>query len=214
MYSLQRAYLLFSFWEVTKNPRRICWICFCKYCQRCTPIVYFCGAYCQEKMKLQVTQPSIHMEVPRPAWISFLLMNMNQKTKNVAKHRWPLSRRQLRSRRNLKNMTHQGAWSEEFLLWLPPFKKVTDELGIINQSVCLFLLCLFFLFPSSSCSVVSALLATTGGALGMERPQLKALHCTFHTCAHSLYFLIPFPNSIQQLSPDLRDKYGLKVKST
>lgn len=129
MYSLQRACLLFSIWEVTKGPRRICWICFCKYCHKCTPVLYFCGAYCHGKMKLKVTQPSIHMEVPKKAWISFLLMNRSQKPKNVTKYRWPLSRRQLHSRRNFKNRTLRGAWSEELLVSFPLFKKVTGELG-------------------------------------------------------------------------------------
>lgn len=151
MYPLQRAYLLFSIWEVTKNPRRICWICLCKYCHKCSPVIYFCGVYCHGKMKLKVTQPSIHMEVPKKAWISFLLMNRNQNPK-ILKHRWPLSRRQMHSRMNLKNRTHQGAWSEEFLVSFPPFKKLTHELGIINQPLCLFLLFLS-LFPSSSSSV-------------------------------------------------------------
>lgn len=81
MYSLQRACLIFSIWEVTKNPRRICWICFCKYCHKCTPVIYFCGAYCHGKMKLKVTHPSIHMEVPNKAWINFLLMHKSLKPK-------------------------------------------------------------------------------------------------------------------------------------
>lgn len=174
MYPLQRAYLLFSIWEVTENPRRIC-----------TPVIYFCGAYCHRKMKLKVTQPSIHVEVPEKAWISFLLMKRNQSPK-ILKHRWPLSRRQMHSRMNLKTRTHQGVWSEEFLVCFPPFKKFTNELGIINQPLCLFF-CFSLCFLHHPLHCVSIVGHFWRGSRDGQTPVKSSLLHILHMCSYPVF---------------------------
>lgn len=184
MYSLQRACLLFSIWEVTKGPRRICWICFCKYCHKCTPVLYFCGAYCHGKMKLKVTQPSIHMEVPKKAWISFLLMNRSQKPKmwqNIG-GLCPGGSCILGGTFKIGHSGELGVrnfWCVSLFL-----KRLLMSGGIINQPLCLFLLFLP-LFPSSSSSVVYQ--HCWRGSKDGETPVKSSLLHILHVCSYPVF---------------------------
>lgn len=83
-------------------------------------------------MKLQVTHLSIQMEIPKKVWISFLLMNMHQK--HITWHNigglCPEGSCILEGTYKIRHARELGV--RILLVCLPPFKMLTNELGIIN----------------------------------------------------------------------------------